>query len=102
MASEAQKRASAKYDANNTTSVYIKLNINTELDIIEKLESVENKSGYIKQLIRNDIEKSKNGAQGSWIGPGEKGEFTCSICGGKSSRKVFACPCCLSLMNSER
>lgn len=27
----------------------------TEKDIIEKMESVENKSGYIKGLIRKDI-----------------------------------------------
>lgn len=29
----------------------------TESDIIEKLESVPNKAGYIKQLIRADIAK---------------------------------------------
>lgn len=57
MASEAQKRATAKYDASNTTSVYIKLNINTEMDIIERLDQVGNKSGYIKNLIREDIAK---------------------------------------------
>lgn len=31
----------------------------TEMDIIEKLESVPNKSGYIKKLIRADIAKEK-------------------------------------------
>lgn len=31
----------------------------TEQDIIEKLESVPNKAGYIKRLIRADIEASK-------------------------------------------
>lgn len=31
----------------------------TEADLIEKLESVENKAGYIKSLIRADIKKSK-------------------------------------------
>ena len=31
----------------------------TEQDIIEKLESVPNKAGYIKQLIRADIAASK-------------------------------------------
>jgi len=30
----------------------------TEQDIIDKLESVPNKSGYIKQLIRDDIARS--------------------------------------------
>lgn len=29
---------------------------NTEQDIIEKLDSVPNKAGYIKQLIRQDIQ----------------------------------------------
>lgn len=31
----------------------------TEADIIEKLDSVPNKAGYIKGLIRADIEKNK-------------------------------------------
>ena len=31
----------------------------TEQDIIEKLESVPNKAGYIKALIRADIAKDK-------------------------------------------
>lgn len=31
----------------------------TEQDIIEKLESVPNKAGYIKALIRADIAKNK-------------------------------------------
>jgi hypothetical protein len=59
MATESQRRASAKYDAANTTSVRLKMNINTEMDIIERLEEVGNKNGYIKQLIRDDIERNK-------------------------------------------
>lgn len=55
--SEAQKRATKKYDSANVTNLYIKLNINTEMDIIEKLDQVGNKSGYIKSLIREDIAK---------------------------------------------
>lgn len=35
----------------------IKVIKTTEADIIEKLESVPNKAGYIKQLIRDDISK---------------------------------------------
>lgn len=34
--------------------------ITTEQDIIDKLESQENKAGYIKALIRADIEKTSN------------------------------------------
>ena len=36
------------------------LNRNTDLDIIEHLEKQENKRLYIKNLIRKDIEESKN------------------------------------------
>lgn len=31
----------------------------TEQDIIEKLESVSNKAGYIKKLIRDDIARNQ-------------------------------------------
>lgn len=53
--SDAQRRAVAKYDATNTRKVTIKLNINTDADIIAKLEAVDNMQGYIKKLIRGDI-----------------------------------------------
>jgi hypothetical protein len=52
---EAQRRASEKYDAKNTVQVKLKLNSKTDADIIEKLESVGNKQGFIKELIRNTI-----------------------------------------------
>lgn len=35
----------------------LKLNQKTDADIIEKLSEVENKQGYIKSLIREDIKK---------------------------------------------
>lgn len=47
---EAQER----YDKENTIRITIKLNKKTEADIIEKLNSVGNKQGYIKRLIRED------------------------------------------------
>ena len=49
--------ASMKYDKANTTDVRIKLNNNTDADILEKLNSVDNKQGYIKALIRADLNK---------------------------------------------
>lgn len=55
MPSDAQKRASAKYDAENTRQIKFKLNLKTDADILEKLDSVENKQSYIKALIRKDI-----------------------------------------------
>ena len=50
-----QSKAQAKYDAENTKRVFIKLNLKTDADILEQLEKVGNKQGYIKELIRKDI-----------------------------------------------
>lgn len=47
--------SSMKYDKDNTKRVFIKLNKNTDKDILEKLDNVPNKQGYIKELIRSDI-----------------------------------------------
>jgi len=57
MVSEAQSKAQVKYDKANTTQIRMKLNLKTDADILAKLESVGNKQGYIKALIRADIEK---------------------------------------------
>lgn len=56
MTTEAQKRATQKYDAQNAKRVMLKLNIKTDADILAKLDSVTSKQGYIKELIRRDIE----------------------------------------------
>lgn len=58
MASEAQRKATARYDANNTVRISLKFNLNTDIDILDKLENVANKTGYIKELIRDDIQKN--------------------------------------------
>ena len=50
--------AKERYDKAKTKMYAIKVVKTTESDIIEKLESVPNTSGYIKSLIRKDIEKS--------------------------------------------
>ena len=57
MVTEAKKKANAKYDAGHTTQFMMKLNNSTDKDILEKLDSVENKQGYIKNLIRADINR---------------------------------------------
>ena len=54
---EAHKNAQLKYDAKNTTRIAIKLNNHTDKDILDKLDQVDNKQGYIKDLIRKDINK---------------------------------------------
>ena len=58
--SEAQRRASAKYDAANTVQFKVKLNNKNDADIIEHLKNQPNKQGYIKDLIKEDMKKSGN------------------------------------------
>lgn len=46
-----------KYDKENTVQVKLKLNKKKDADILGKLDSVEYKQKYIKELIRADISK---------------------------------------------
>ena len=58
MSTEAQKRAQKRYDEANKDKwrmIHLKLNRETDADIIEKLENSQNIQGYIKDLIRADI-----------------------------------------------
>ena len=57
MATEAQRRASYKYDKAHTKQVHLKLNKMTDKDVIERLLGTGNVQGYIKGLIRADIER---------------------------------------------
>lgn len=41
----------------HTRRVTILLNNNTDRDILERLDSISNKQGYIKELIRKDLKK---------------------------------------------
>lgn len=56
--SEAQKRAQKRYDEANRDKfrmIHLKLNRETDTDVIDKLEAVDSIQGYIKELIRADI-----------------------------------------------
>ena len=56
MTTEAQKRAQKRYDEANKGKwrmIHLKLNRETDADIIEKLEASKNIQGYIKDLIRS-------------------------------------------------
>ena len=55
MTTPAQKRAQIKYDKSHTRSVIFKLNITSDADVLAKLDSVENRQGYIKEPIRQDL-----------------------------------------------
>ena len=45
----------SKWHKENTKIIPVRLNFDGDKDIIQKLDEKENKSGYIKDLIRKDI-----------------------------------------------
>ena len=55
MASEAKLRANSKSNKKNTKTICVRLSYNTDADIIKKLDEVDSKMGYIKELIRKDM-----------------------------------------------
>ena len=51
--------AANKYNRKNTVQVLLRLNKNTDADIIAALESAKSKQGYIKALIRADMKRKQ-------------------------------------------
>lgn len=49
---KAELRAKAKYNKSKTRTYCLRLNLKTDKDIIEILDSVKSKQGFIKELIR--------------------------------------------------
>lgn len=45
----------ARYDAENTVRVPLKLNKKTDADIIGLLSKQSNRQGYIKQILRKEL-----------------------------------------------
>lgn len=52
-------RATTKSEKENIRRYVVKASFSTDADIIDWLESKENMMGYIKQLIRDDIQRNK-------------------------------------------
>ena len=52
MATEAQRRATAKYDATHTKQVHLKLNKKKDAALIECLDRTDNVQGLIKALLK--------------------------------------------------
>lgn len=52
-------KAAALWDRTNTIQYKMKLQRRTDADIIALFETLENKQGYIKQLIRSDIDGAR-------------------------------------------
>ena len=56
-ATNKQKAAIIEYNKNNYRRINLSLHKTYETDLIEQLEKQENIAGYIKNLIRADMEK---------------------------------------------
>ena len=56
---KSQLKSINKFNKDNTKTVCLRLNCNTDADIIQKLDEVNSKMGYIKELIRKDLKKEK-------------------------------------------
>ena len=50
--------SNAKWQKKNTKLQTIRLNIFADKDIIEYLKTIDNKQGYLKDLIRKEMEKA--------------------------------------------
>lgn len=55
---QSHAQASVRYNQTNVKQIKMNLNRKTDADIIARLEETPNKQGYIKELIRKDLEKS--------------------------------------------
>jgi len=52
---DAKRKTNMDYDRKNTKLIGMKLNKNTDADILAFLAKQENIQGYLKQLIREDM-----------------------------------------------
>lgn len=56
MKTEAYKEAQKRYDAKKTKFYGVKLNIETDADLIKALDTSDNRQGLIKKAIRSYLE----------------------------------------------
>lgn len=52
-----------QYNRDNIVSILLKFNKKTEADVLEQIEKQPNRQGYIKDLIRRDMERSSEKAE---------------------------------------
>lgn len=59
MSTKAEIEAINRFNKEKTKCIQVRLNKNTDADILAKLEQVPSKMGYIKELIRKDIKENE-------------------------------------------
>ena len=52
--------SSAKYEREKLLRVMVKFHREREADLVERMEQQENKAGYLKRLVKEDIEREGN------------------------------------------
>ena len=52
--------SSAKYERDNLLRVMVKFNRKTEPELVERVEEQDSKAGYLKRLVKEDIEREGN------------------------------------------
>lgn len=57
--------AQSRYEKKAIRKLILGFNRNTEPELLEYIESIPNKAGYIKRLIRQDMELQRAGGSGS-------------------------------------
>lgn len=60
---QAQLNAQRRYQNRVIAQVLVKLHREKDVDILEKLETVESKNGYIKECIRRDLARERDEAR---------------------------------------
>lgn len=55
---ESQKRASRKYQKNNIIMKNVSFNKRTDSDLVEYIETVDNFSAFVKEILREKIYKN--------------------------------------------
>ena len=58
---DAKRKTNMDYDRKNTKLIGTKLNRNTDADILSHLEKQDNIQGYLKRLVREDMNSKKGG-----------------------------------------
>lgn len=61
MVTDAQRLAKKRYDEMCTRQFLFRLRLDADKDVIEKLESVEQRTDYLREIVRRDIESEKQG-----------------------------------------
>jgi len=91
MTTEAAKTAKAKYDAKTAVYISLKLNQNTDKDLIDMLGKIENKQGLIKQVLRTASQQ-----QAKEFPPTRYSEtlYGCGACGMELTGKPHFCGNC--------